>query len=556
MIKIGRSVVFAALVLLLSLSLLAGSWAQGRIRVTVDGDDLAFDQPPVMLGASVLVPLRGVFERLGAQVEWEAATRTITATRYDTQIVLRLGSSYATVNGEGRTLQAPAASIGGRTMVPLRFVSEALDANVQWQANSRTVVITSGLANQPPPVNQNSTTTIPSATLPRIDSVTHSANAALRPGDTLTVTLRGEPGDQATFDLFGVAQNVAMREVYQGTYEGSVQIPTTAPNANSLAVLGRLTRGDKQNLMGASSGVSVLAQAAAIARVMPGENSTVKSNRPNILVVFNLTGGIRILPESLRLLVNGQDVTSQASVSEDVVSYAPQNNLSNGSNTVYISLRDIAGNTIQKQWNFNVQPGGTIQSVTHNAYRPLVAGETLTVTMIGDPNGTAVFDIGSYRTGIAMNQISSGNYRGSYLVQSGDNITNAYIVGRLTLSGQSAVALSSTTSVSLGVGSNGSLDLQITSPQAGQSVGNQFTIAGRASPYSTVSLSVKISASSFLNFGVNLLDTQVQADESGNFSYQFNGYLPFSGGEFTITAVARNASGVQSQPVSVTVTRS
>lgn len=127
---------------------LPGTMAQAQqpINVTVDGDVVAFaGQQPVEQFGSVLVPLRGVFEKLGATVAYDGGTRSILAVRGPTTVTLKLGSRDAQVNNTTRTLSVPAQAVNGTTLVPLRFVSEALGANVNWQAASRTVIVsTSG----------------------------------------------------------------------------------------------------------------------------------------------------------------------------------------------------------------------------------------------------------------------------------------------------------------------------------------------------------------------------------------------------------------------------
>lgn len=123
---------------------------QGTVRVFVDGDPVAFDQPPVIQGSRVLVPMRGIFEQMGATVEWRPATRTVLAASGSTLVELQIGSRIARVNGNPVTLDVPAMIIGGRTLVPLRFISESLGARVQWDAATRTVLIFSGQAGQPP----------------------------------------------------------------------------------------------------------------------------------------------------------------------------------------------------------------------------------------------------------------------------------------------------------------------------------------------------------------------------------------------------------------------
>src|SRR5688572_20664110 len=99
--------------------------AQG-ISVTVDGRPVVFQgQGPVSVSGRVLVPLRGVLEAMGAYVEYRAASRSIYARRGDTQLELTLGDRNAVVNGNNVVLDVPAASMGGSTMVPLRFMGES-----------------------------------------------------------------------------------------------------------------------------------------------------------------------------------------------------------------------------------------------------------------------------------------------------------------------------------------------------------------------------------------------------------------------------------------------
>ena len=114
------------------------------IRVTVDGDPVDFGiARPITQNGRVLVPMRQIFEKLGAFVQWNGGSRSIDAQKGTTQIRLVIGDTNATVNGTIRTLEVPAQITNGATMVPLRFVSEAMGANVQWNAANRLVAISS-----------------------------------------------------------------------------------------------------------------------------------------------------------------------------------------------------------------------------------------------------------------------------------------------------------------------------------------------------------------------------------------------------------------------------
>jgi hypothetical protein len=127
--------------------LLMGNYLSGSklydIDVKLDGKLLEFDVPPISISGRTLVPVRKIFEALGAVVNWDASTQTITGTKGNTKIVLKLESRDALVNGKHITLDIPATSKNGRTLVPARFISESLNALVEWNSSTNTVVITS-----------------------------------------------------------------------------------------------------------------------------------------------------------------------------------------------------------------------------------------------------------------------------------------------------------------------------------------------------------------------------------------------------------------------------
>jgi hypothetical protein len=94
-----------------------------------------------MRDGKVLVPMRKVFEMLGAQVTWNQPTKTIGAVRGDRSVVLTIGATQARVNGREHTLDVPARVEEGSTFVPLRFVGEGLGAQVAYAPNDRQAVV-------------------------------------------------------------------------------------------------------------------------------------------------------------------------------------------------------------------------------------------------------------------------------------------------------------------------------------------------------------------------------------------------------------------------------
>jgi len=152
--------------------------AQSGINVTVNGSPVNFTgQGPVEQGGRVLVPLRGVLEKLGAYVTYDASARRITAVRGQTSIELPIGGNTATVGGRSVSLDAPAQVYNGSTLVPLRFVAEALGERVVYEPSSRTVAVAS---------NAGGTSTSSSSAQPPFDSGTPGRRGANRVTTTIT----------------------------------------------------------------------------------------------------------------------------------------------------------------------------------------------------------------------------------------------------------------------------------------------------------------------------------------------------------------------------------
>ena len=102
---------------------------------------LGFETPPVIESGSTLVPMRFLFEQMGADVEWNGETQTATATLDNTAVTFAIDDTNAEVNNTPATMDVPARLINGKTMVPLRFLSEEMGFEVAWDAESRTAII-------------------------------------------------------------------------------------------------------------------------------------------------------------------------------------------------------------------------------------------------------------------------------------------------------------------------------------------------------------------------------------------------------------------------------
>lgn len=102
---------------------------------------LAFAEAPIIENDRTLVPMRFLFEQMGATVDWNAETQTATATLNDTAVTFGIDDTEATVNNQPTTMEVPAQLVNGKTMVPLRFLSEELGYTVTWDEETRTAII-------------------------------------------------------------------------------------------------------------------------------------------------------------------------------------------------------------------------------------------------------------------------------------------------------------------------------------------------------------------------------------------------------------------------------
>ncbi|MDN4069013.1 copper amine oxidase N-terminal domain-containing protein [Paenibacillus vini] len=138
--------ILMSLILMLTVLPALTSAAQLPLRVEVDGEKIIFPdaQPFADKNSRVQVPVRFVSEALGAKVDWNSKAQKVTVSLEGNQIVLTLGKKSYTVNGKTKQMDTVALRKSSRTFVPLRFVSEALGAEVKWDSLNYIVEIHTG----------------------------------------------------------------------------------------------------------------------------------------------------------------------------------------------------------------------------------------------------------------------------------------------------------------------------------------------------------------------------------------------------------------------------
>lgn len=115
----------------------------GATRVYLNDELIRFDIPPMISNGRLLVPLRFIFQPLGARVAYRANPRTVTVTGIEKSVLLRVGNRIAQVNGENRLMDVAPTISRGRVLVPLRFVAQTLGASIAYFPNERLVRIKS-----------------------------------------------------------------------------------------------------------------------------------------------------------------------------------------------------------------------------------------------------------------------------------------------------------------------------------------------------------------------------------------------------------------------------
>ena len=174
-----------ALVMALALVPTARAYANPAttpISVTVNGQLVNFDgQPPIMVDNRVLVPVRGVFELMGFTVTWDAAQRIARLTRSDITVVIPADSTSFVVNNQIVTPEVPQRMQGGRLLLPLRAVAEAVGGVPHWDANLRRANIVTAAAPSPSPTPGPHATPVPlTVAVPRHEGTVgfgHGGNA-------------------------------------------------------------------------------------------------------------------------------------------------------------------------------------------------------------------------------------------------------------------------------------------------------------------------------------------------------------------------------------------
>ena len=144
-----RKLIFAASVIMAS-SLMSVCAFAADVNIVIDGNTVASDtEPQITAEGRTIVPLRVISEELGATVDWDAENKSVTAQKGDSTLKLAIGENVMTVDGSEIELDSPAQIINSRTMVPLRAISESFGCEVEWDGETKTVIINTNAEETP-----------------------------------------------------------------------------------------------------------------------------------------------------------------------------------------------------------------------------------------------------------------------------------------------------------------------------------------------------------------------------------------------------------------------
>lgn len=218
----------------------------------------------------------------------------------------------------------------------------------------------------------------------KIDRFTVAPVDKLEPGAELRFTLNGAPGGTADFDIPGVINNVAMREVRPGVYEGAYTIRRLDNLAPSRPVVATLRVGDRTVTSTLTQPLMADAKPPVIRNMSPRDGESVtRSATTSVSGTFDDAGGVGVDPKSVRIMLAGRDVTTAAQITPQFFTYRAD--LPAGRYPVDVTAKDMVGNAVRQTWSFDVAsavsaaPATVLLQVTSHANNASVEGSPVVV---------------------------------------------------------------------------------------------------------------------------------------------------------------------------------
>lgn len=185
-----------------------------------------------------------------------------------------------------------------------------------------------------------------------IERFTVAPVVRIEPGAELRFAAVGTPGARASFTIDGVVRDVAMQEVRPGRYEGGYTIRRNDNFPPSLNITAALQSNGQVAQSRLNQALLLDARPPTIRNMAPQNNETVTGNQVSVSATFDDRGGVGVDPKSVKLMVGGQDMTPNASVTPQFLTWRGE--LRPGTYPVEVIAADIAGNAVRQNWTFTV----------------------------------------------------------------------------------------------------------------------------------------------------------------------------------------------------------
>lgn len=521
------------------------------ISVQYNGQSIAFtDAKPKMTGGRVLVPLRAVLEGMGVDVKFDPATNLITATQLETVVQLRLESRDASVNGRPVVLDVPAQAVNGRTYIPLRFFGEAFGAEVKWRSFDETVLITQNI-DFPSTGNSNPN--------PVAYALSHNGSQWATGGETLNFELKAAPSQKAVLYLQDGAIEVAFREVSRGLYRAEYVVPTSQvkivsfKDDDAFAVVGT---GSSRVAIQTSQPVMVDNKRPDIRNLEPERLKRVIQRRPAITAEIMDENGSGINTQSLKLWVDGKDLTGQAYVTNRLVVLKPDTDLDIGKHMVKLSVEDMAGNLSTVETEFEVVAAANlVQDFKLDAPELVEPGDRISFTAkVGNDVKSVNVRLGSDEVTRPATLDANGLVTYRYTVAKGDSFDDSPITLILTMNNGTKLEYVAETKLSQrGVTTPAP---KLVSPEAGADLDKAVTFKGTAEKAKTVRIRVEYISSIFglLQTSGLVKEVEVEVASDGSFtseSIALRGPLGSNPDSYKVTMTSISSTGRESESVTI-----
>ncbi len=316
--------------------------------VMVNGRQLMLNPGAISRAGRVFVPLRSIFERLGASVVYSSGT--INATKGSTAISLQIGSTQATVSGQPQVLDVAPFVVGATTYVPLRFVAQSFGAAVGFD-NATNVVTITYAGNVAPVAPERPPAPMPPARIVNLTARQPGSGESVQnryPTISATFTYRVDPASvRVWLDGAGVT---GRSTINPGRF--SFQPPSALANgSHTVRVAGRSTNGSGFDRSWSFSVYGEANNPILLSGIQPVPGSLVKDRFKVIAAQFSRN----VDPSSVRVWLDGANRTRQCRISAGSFSYAPPAPYDYGPHTIRVSgMGPQGGSPFDRSWTFPV----------------------------------------------------------------------------------------------------------------------------------------------------------------------------------------------------------